>query len=673
MVHPPPKTILLCSCEDTMHLDTAAVRSGCRKSEIATFRQLCRVELDQFRSAAKAEGSLTVGCMQEVPLFSDEAGERPRPIDFVNLRETAGWSTEGDRAGPKMAALLAAAAEPTPDFPLVNMSSEGVILIYGRDETAIEAGRLLADHLDVSVMITRPAQIAPPSTISFPIVKGTIRNAKGHFGSFELTIDDYAAPRPSSRDAFIFEAPRDGAASRCDLLLDLSGGPPLFPAHDLRDGYLRADPRDPAAMLRAVLKARDLVGNFDKPKYINFTADLCAHSRSQLTGCHRCLDLCPTGAITPDGDHVKIAAEICAGCGQCAAACPTGAASYALPPADTLSRKLRAMLLAYDQAGGAQPVVLLHDGAHGTPLINALARHGDGLPANVLPLAVNEVTQAGLEIVVAAFAYGAANVRFLLRAKPLHDLAGLSQTIAMGDAILSGLGFAGRRVSTIETDDPDTFGEALRGIEPGATVQRPATFKTVGKRRDLLRFGLTELHRIAPAPTDVVALPEGAPLGAISVDVGGCTLCLSCVSVCPTGALLDDPDRPALKFVEDACVQCGLCKSTCPEKVITLVPRIDFTAESARTRIIKEEEPALCIRCSKPFGVKSTIDKIAAKLEGRNWMFPAGDKRLDTVRMCADCRVITMSEQQFDPFSGIGERPPVRTTDDYLRERENKN
>ncbi|TMK50364.1 MAG: 4Fe-4S dicluster domain-containing protein [Alphaproteobacteria bacterium] len=656
-----------------MHLDTAAVRSGCRKSEIATFRQLCRVELDQFRSAAKAEGSLTVGCMQEVPLFSDEAGERPRPIDFVNLRETAGWSTEGDRAGPKMAALLAAAAEPTPDFPLVNMSSEGVILIYGRDETAIEAGRLLADHLDVSVMITRPAQIAPPSTISFPIVKGTIRNAKGHFGSFELTIDDYAAPRPSSRDAFIFEAPRDGAASRCDLVLDLSGGPPLFPAHDLRDGYLRADPRDPAAMLRAVLKARDLVGNFDKPKYINFTADLCAHSRSQLTGCHRCLDLCPTGAITPDGDHVKIAAEICAGCGQCAAACPTGAASYALPPADTLSRKLRAMLLAYDQAGGAQPVVLLHDGAHGTPLINALARHGDGLPANVLPLAVNEVTQVGLEIVVAAFAYGAANVRFLLRAKPLHDLAGLSQTIAMGDAILSGLGFAGRRVSTIETDDPDTFGEALRGIEPGATVQRPATFKTVGKRRDLLRFGLTELHRIAPAPTDVVALPEGAPLGAISVDVGGCTLCLSCVSVCPTGALLDDPDRPALKFVEDACVQCGLCKSTCPEKVITLVPRIDFTAESARTRIIKEEEPALCIRCSKPFGVKSTIDKIAAKLEGRNWMFPAGDKRLDTVRMCADCRVITMSEQQFDPFSGIGERPPVRTTDDYLRERENKN
>jgi ferredoxin len=665
-----PKKILLCSCEDTMRLDTGAVRHGCRNSEIATFSHLCRAELDQFRNAAKAEGSLTVGCTQEAPLFSDEASERPQPIDFVNLRETAGWSTEGAQAGPKMAALLAAAAEATPDFPLVNMSSEGIVLIYGRDEGAIEAGRLLADHLDVTVMITKPAQIAPPSATSFPIVKGTIRHAKGHFGAFELVVDDYAVPRPSSRDAFVFEAPRNGATSCCDLVLDLSGGPPLFPAHDLRDGYLRADPRNPAAMLRAVLKARDLVGSFDKPKYINFTADLCAHSRSNLTGCHRCLDLCPTGAITPDGDHVRIAAEICAGCGQCAAACPTGAASYALPPADTVLHKLRAMLLTYDQAGGSKPIVLFHDGQHGTPLIDALARHGDGLPANALPLAVNEVTQIGLEAIVAAFAYGAVSLRFLLRAKPLHDIAGLSQTIAAADAILSGLGFAGRRVSTIETDDPDTLGETLRGIEPGTAVQRPSTFRTVGKRRDLLRFALTELHRRAPAPTDVIALPEGAPLGSISVNVEGCTLCLACVSVCPTGALLDDSDRPALKFVEDACVQCGLCKSTCPEKVITLTPQIDFTAATARPRTIKEEEPALCIRCNKPFGVKSTIDKIAAKLEGRHWMYPASDKRVDAIRMCADCRVITMSETQFDPFAGVSERAALRTTDDFLRERE---
>jgi ferredoxin len=668
----PPKTILICSCEDTMRPDTAAVKCGCHNSEIAEFRQLCRGELDRFRDAAKVDGTLIVGCTQEAPLFAEEAEGRSGRMEFVNLRETAGWSTEGAKAGPKMAALLAAASEPAPAFPFVTLSSEGVILIYGRDEVAIEAGQLLAEHLDVTVMINRPAQITPPATTPFPIIQGTIRNAKGHLGAFELTVDDYAAPRPSSRDALVFEAPRDGLTSRCDIVLDLSGGTPLFSAHDLRDGYLRADPRDPAAMLRAVLRARDLVGSFDKPKYVTFTADICVHSRSRLTGCHRCLDLCPTGAITPDGDHVKINAEVCAGCGQCTAVCPTGAATYALPPADTLLHKLRAMLLTYREAGGADAIVVLHDNQHGSALIDALARHGDGLPANVLPIAINEVTQVGLEAVVASFAYGAAGIRFLLRAKPLHDIVGLSQTVAMADTIASELGFLGRRVATIETDDPDVLGEALRVIEPAPAVQRPATFKTVGKRRDLLRLALQELHRVAPAPTDVIALPQGAPLGAVVVNTDGCTLCLACVSACPTGALRDDPERPVLKFVEDACVQCGLCQSTCPEKVITLRPQIDFRVARAPARIIKEEEPALCIRCNKPFGVKSTIEKIAAKLEGRHWMYPAGDKRLDVVRMCADCRVIAMSEQQFDPFAGVPERAPPRTTDDYLRQREGK-
>jgi len=655
-----------------MRLDTAAIRRGCPGCQIGSFRHLCGTELDHFRNAARADGPLIVACTQQAAQFTDEAGERPEGITFVNIRETAGWSRDGANAGAKMAALLAAAAIPAPGHPLVTLSSDGIILIYGRDAAAIEAGQLLADHLDVTVMLKPPADLTPPAAAVFPIVKGTIRNARGHLGAFELTIDDYALPHRSSRDRFMFEASRNGAISRCDLVLDLSGEPPLFSAHDLRDGYLRADPRDPAAVLRAVLAARDLVGSFDKPKYVDFTPSLCAHSRSKLIGCHRCLDLCPTGAITPDGDHVAVNAEVCAGCGQCAAACPTGAASYALPPADIQLHILRAMLLAYHQAGGTHPVLLLHDSQHGTPLIDALARHGDGLPANVLPLAVNELTQVGLEAVIGAFAYGASAVRFLLRARPRHAVTGLSQTIAMAEAILAGLGFDGQRAATIETDDPDVLGAQLSAIDMFPAVGMPATFKTVGKRGDLLRFGLSELHRLAPKPVDVIALPQGAPIGAVSVNTDGCTLCLSCVSVCPTGALRDDPERPVLRFVEDACVQCGLCQSTCPEKVITLKPQIDFRAARASAVIVKEEEPALCIRCGTPFGVKGTIDRIAAKLEGRHWMYPAGGERAAVLRMCADCRVIVMSEQQFDPIQDVPERAPPRTTDDYLRQRENK-
>src|SRR5436190_947480 len=424
--------LLVCSCEDTMPLDAEAVRRGCRSS-VTTANHLCRAEIDRFRSAASEGNPLVIGCTQEAPLFSEVAAElkEPPPLTFVNLRETAGWSSDAAEAGPKMAALVAAGAEPVPDFSLVSLSSEGVTLVYGCDERAIEAARLLAEHLDVTVLITRPKDLSPPSVTEFPVVKGTIRSAKGHLGAFELVVDDYAAPAPSSRGVLSFGAPRNGAVSRCDLIVDLSGGTPLFPAHELRDGYLRADPEDAASVLRAVLEARDLVGGFDKPRYITFTEDLCAHARSKIVGCRRCLDLCPTGAITPAGNHVAIDPNVCAGCGQCAAVCPTGAAAYALPPADTLLRKLRALLTTYAQAGGARPIVLLHDEPHGTPLIEALARHGDGLPANVLPLSVNEVTQVGLEAVAAAFAYGASALRFLTRAKTRHDVAGLYKNGAL--------------------------------------------------------------------------------------------------------------------------------------------------------------------------------------------------------------------------------------------------
>jgi len=594
-----PRNVLICSCEDTMPLDGGAVRRVCRGADVAEGRQLCRAEIARVQDALAGEHPVTIACTQEAPLFTElaaEAGDDGPALNFVNIRETAGWSKDARQAGPKMAALIAAASEPLPDIPFVGLNSEGVTVIYGGDERALEAAQLLKDHLDVTVLIRPPAGVLPPGRTEFALMKGVIRAAKGYLGTFELTVDDYAAPSPASRDGLVFGTAASDAQMHCDILIDLTGGPPMFPSADLRDGYLRADPGDPAAVLRAVLKARDLTGSFDKPRYVTFTKDLCAHSRSSLVGCRRCLDLCPTGAITPDGDHVAIDARICAGCGQCAAACPTGAAAYALPPSDALLRKLRTLLGAYREAGGRQPQILFHDDEQGTPLIDALARYGDGLPANVLPVQLNEITQIGLEAVAGAFAYGATAVRFLTRAKPRHDLTGLHRTVALAEPILAGLGLAGARVATIETDDPDALGAALRAIEVTDGVAAPATFSAVGDKREVVRLALRQLHSVAPAPVDVIALPEGAPFGTVQVNVEGCTLCLSCVSACPTGALSDDPERPTLRFAEDACVQCGLCKTTCPEKVISLKPQIDFRAATAEKRVIKQEEPYQCSR-----------------------------------------------------------------------------
>src|SRR5438067_1374678 len=256
-----PRKILICSCEDTIPLDGARVERACRGAEVLRGRQLCRAELDRVREAAASGQPLAIACTQEAPLFA-EIGDAA--MSFVNIRETAGWSKDAKAAGPKIAALIAAAGEAMPDVPVVTLTSEGSALIYGQDERAIEAARLLRDHLAVTVLISKDDATLPLSITEFPLHKGTIR-----------------------------------------------------------------------------------------------------------------------GAIAPNGDHVAIDAQICAGCGQCAAACPTGAAGYALPPADALLRKLRVLLATYIDCGGEQPVLLFHDDDHGRPLIEALARYGDGRRANV--------------------------------------------------------------------------------------------------------------------------------------------------------------------------------------------------------------------------------------------------------------------------------------------------
>ena len=203
-------------------------------------------------------------------------------------------------------------------------------------------------------------------------------------------------------------------------------------------------------------------------------------------------------------------------------------------------RKLRALLTTYREAGGAQPVVLLHDEAHGAPLIDALARHGDGLPAQraAARRQRGDAGRARGDRRGVRLWRGGGALPAARQAAPRRR-PGLRRTHRAGraDPRRPRLRRRPRR------DDRDRrSGCARRGAARDRAARRraprPASFLPVGGKRDVLRLALRELHRAAPAPVDVVALPAGAPFGAVEINVEGCTLCLACVSACPTGALL---------------------------------------------------------------------------------------------------------------------------------------
>jgi ferredoxin len=663
------KRVVLCDCEATMRLDGNAVAKACGAANPAEINhRLCRTQLDRLLHAAKAGTPLLVACTQEAPLFAEALADAGVAIQSTNIREHALWSQEAADALPKVAALLAEAALDAPAVPALTLRSSGLCLVYGRDETALAAALRLADRLDVTLLLSKPEAAAPPRVSKVPIYRGTIVGAKGHLGAFELTVDDYAPALPSSRAALAFEPPRAGATTRCDLILDLTGGAPLFAGGERRDGYLRPDPRNPAAVEAALFELTGLVGEFEKPRYIDFKSELCAHARSRKIGCTRCLDVCPTSAIAPAGDSVAVDAYACGGCGACHSVCPTGAAAYAMPPVEFLATRLRTLLLAYAKAGGEKAALLVHDSRRGDELIHAAARFGKGLPARVIPFAVNEVTQIGFDFLALAFGYGAAQVVILAHPEKQAELAALAGQIGLAEAVLQGLGYGSGRLHVLVEADPEAMERALYDL-PDLAPMPGGDFLAMGEKRGVTRLALAQLHERAPEPRDLLPLPPGAPFGAVEVRVEGCTLCLACVGACPTGALLDNPDRPQLRFQEDACVQCGLCKATCPEKVISLVPRLNFAARTVGAVVLKEEPPFNCVNCGKPFGAKGSIERVLAQLAGKHSMF-RDPERVRLIQMCEDCRVIVqIRDRSGDPFAGRP-RPKPRSSEDYLRERD---
>jgi ferredoxin len=678
------RKLFLCSCNGTMPLDGDALARALELSaNPGVHTMLCQRELAQF--VAGAQGDIVAACTQEQQLLSDAAfeGGKAQAIRFVNIRETGGWSNEARDATPKIAALLAMAALPDPDpVPSVSYQSGGQVLITGPLSGALYWADVLKDRLDVTVLATGRAMGSElPTERAYPVYSGELKSLAGWLGAFDVewtqanpidldlctrcnaciracpesAIDwSYQIDLERCRDhrncvtacgaagAIDFDRQDTRRTERFDLVLDLHARP-WIKLHQPPQGYF-APGSDSVAQAKAAVEIATLTGEFEKPRFFNYKASLCAHSRSCQPGCSQCIDVCSAAAIRSDGDRVFVEPHLCVGCGACTTVCPSGALTYAYPSVPDQGARLKTLLATYARAGGRDACLLLH-AEDSRDAIARIARRGKGMPARVIPVEVHHIASVGLDLWLAALAWGASQLAVLTTGEEAPEYrAALAFQMQLGETITNALGYQGEHFRIIDGADVTRFETAVRQWPVALTSRVAGTFALAPEKRTTIGLALDHLALHAPVPQQIIPLPQGAPFGAIAINADTCTMCLACVGSCPEAAILDNMEAPQVRFIESKCVQCGICAATCPEHAITLTPRLDLTARAKAPAVLNEAAIFNCIACGKPLGTDKMIAAMLRKLSGHSMFASSG--ALDRLKMCADCRVVDLIKNE---------------------------
>jgi len=359
---------------------------------------------------------------------------------------------------------------------------------------------------------------------------------------------------------------------------------------------------------------------------INLAPEWCLRRRHKQAPCRRCLEACPTQAIT-EGDPVALDIERCVGCGLCLHLCPT----EAFGPGDRAGKLLEVLGLLSDDR-----VEL----ACGRKDSLALTRAEVTYVVEVKPcLAI-----LSLPTFLAAVAQRTAmdrsghTGRLWLNDEPCADCpigsvqSEVRRMVETANRLLAAFGqgpcfftysgspdlLAGepQERPVVQGDLPRYsrrgFFDSLRRQAQGALVSvvaeslpaesRPAVEDKLPHRLPPGRRSLARVLTRLGQPTVERIETTGLPLAAVSIE-GDCTACSLCARFCPSGALAFAADEGhfVINFTAVNCLGCTICSLICPTRAVAFEPEVETRQlVKGAPRTLRAGELAPCQGCGVP-------------------------------------------------------------------------
>ena len=461
--------------------------------------------------------------------------------------------------------------------PVIAYESAGVVAVAGLEAAALSAAASLGDTMDCTVVVTDStdrSQSTGGGSKGGNLIYAPVAGIRGYLGRFEIVL---AGPNGPVGLGEVTTGRR-----WVDIVLDLTmlG----FISGELPPIRYYAPTHDPIELARALAEIPELVGSFEKPKFVNYGPEVCAHGRSVVGPAPVASTPVPPAPSPTPTPGSAIPSKSCGPpCGHIGRPGATGL--------ESCSRML--------ERGKA-----------------VLTRLASRLPGYVIPVESEEIGSVGMDIWLAAIAYGAARVLLLVPpAVAASVVAELKVQLTVAGAILEGMGYPHEILRLVRDPNDEQMITELDATETRFEL-RSAGFAGLDEKCTVIRLALDHLFQEAPALRPLVSLPVGAPFGDVLLDEKRCTLCMACVSQCPGQGAAGRRRAPRARFVEENGVQCALCARSCPD-AIAPTPRYLYDREARRRRrVLKSEEPLCCIRCGKPFATRGTVERVRARLAG---------------------------------------------------------